>query len=382
MLFVGGLLSTSVVQPGESDANNDPVPDGPGLIGEDPDPEIVDVADFLTTIHIDGSEGSVVASNEADEIVVNGSTEDIGGYLDFGESYLDLFDVSTPPVEIDAGDGNDLIVVESGSAIISTGDGSDTVDASGMAGGMIFAGTGDLVLGSDIENSSGIGVLATGAVFQGGSSGELAIGNGEGTQLFGGGGNDHLVAFGGDILLSGGEGDDVLRGNASDLQFCQCTRITNIDGQSNDSFDTLFGGDGDDRLYLSQGDTGTGGDGADVFNVFASRSPTGAVTVTDFSPSEDTLNIQVWGGDPWDYGDASYDLTGRITQTTDGGTTSVLVDGTITATVEGVTELAIGYPDPDDLGNYPTHYIDYETGERGDASDFDIIVKVLQARSS
>lgn len=382
MMIFGGLLASSVVDFGETDPDNDGVNDDLDQDGENPDPEIVDVADFLNTFCVDGTEGTVVGTEDADEIIVEASPEDIGGYLHFSETHIDLYDTSADPVEINAGAGDDLIVVESGNAIISTGDGNDNVDATRMTGGLIFADEGDLVIGSDIENSSGIGVVATGAVFQGGLSGELAVGNGEGTQLFGGGGNDLLVAFGGDVLLEGGEGDDVLRGNAGANQFCECTRVTNTGVQSNDSSDTLSGGAGDDTLYLSQGDTGSGGDGEDQFNIIANVSSSGAATITDFTPSEDTLSIQVWGGDPWDYADSSYDLTDRITQIANAGTTTVMVDGTVTVNIEGITELSIGYPDPDNLGNYPTQYVDSETGEPRDAGDFDIIINVLEARSS
>jgi len=381
MLFATGIMSNGFFINSDEDIDD---PDETG--GPLPEVETVDVNEFINRFDLDGTEGSVTGTANADEITLNGSSGTAGGYVEIlGENSIlhadSLFDL----IEIDAGAGDDLITVQSGSALITTGEGADTVDASGMEQGVIFANEGDLVLGSNSGNAAydGIAVLADSATFVGGTSGEVAVATGTGSQLSGGGGDDVLLAFAGDAVLDGGEGNDTLIGNATSEAFCQCTRVTNVGMESNDSADTLIGGAGDDVLYLSNGDVATGGVGSDAFNIVANDQATlGAATITDFSPSEDTLRIEVWGGDPWDYEDASYDLTDRITQTVEDGVSVVRVDGVVTANIEGVTELSIGYPDPDSLGSHPVQYVDLETGDIAPASEFDVLVNVLQARSS
>jgi Ca2+-binding RTX toxin-like protein len=117
--------------------------------------------------------------------------------------------------------------------------------------------------------------------------------------LDGGAGNDILRYGSGRDSVFGGEGDDVIEpftGSSTDL-------VGDIldGGAGNDkvygfygrSPDTLLGGDGNDTLFLGDGDTATGGIGTDVFWVYGfSASPPvpgdpWRATITDFRVGEE-----------------------------------------------------------------------------------------------
>lgn len=82
-----------------------------------------------------------------------------------------------------------------------------------------------------------------------------------------------------DDTLIGGSGNDTLTGNRGDT-------------------DVLLGGDGDDQLHLQQGNTGTGGEGADRFSVDGahfSNAGENLIRLTDFNPLEDQLVLEDFG---------------------------------------------------------------------------------------
>ena len=91
----------------------------------------------------------------------------------------------------------------------------------------------------------------------------------ESNELFGGGGNDQLYLSAGDDILHGGGGNDTLFGGAGN------------DSLIGDAGNDLFIGDGGDDVFtLGDGaDTVSGGDGDDVFVL--SGAP-GTVLITDF----------------------------------------------------------------------------------------------------
>ncbi|WP_052248853.1 calcium-binding protein [Leisingera sp. ANG-Vp] len=79
-----------------------------------------------------------------------------------------------------------------------------------------------------------------------------------------------------DETLTGGTGNDTLTGNWNDN-------------------DVLLGGDGDDHLLLDHKNTGTGGEGADLFSVNGRSVPDDdeePIRITDFDPSQDQLILE------------------------------------------------------------------------------------------
>lgn len=392
-IAMGGLALSSLFidddvqsSPGtESDENGET---GVGPVdGEEPHLNLLDQIVIDETLDlVEGTAGN-------DSVYVSMGLADTGEHFvqNTGNGSLFLGGVEEAErVELDTGAGNDEIIVESGNAItLVTGPGNDTVDAGGLQSGLIYAGQGDLVQGSDVDLGTypKVGVSMNGGIFEGGSAGELAVAHGSSTGaiLSGGGGDDYLFAHGGDVHLSGGDGDDFLSGRANSSEYCECTRTANVYSYSNSSQDTLLGGAGNDHLELSNGDFGYGGEGSDSFEiVHSSTRGLDAATIGDFTQSEDTLLIEVGGGDAWDYTDSSYDLSNRVEVEEMDGNTTILVDSEVVAHIEGATELTIGIPffPPLDSDGSNLAFVDYQNGEIGDRDDFDVIVSVFYTRSS
>lgn len=138
-----------------------------------------------------------------------------------------------------------------------TGGALDDLILTGPDGALVFGGDGsDGVVGGD---------------------GADVIWAGKGADtVFGGGGNDTLNGQKGANLLFGGDGNDVLN--------------------SGDNASTLDGGAGDDvlvaRLKAGAAHVLTGGSGADRFDlVMPSDRKTVIVTITDFTPGEDSFTV-------------------------------------------------------------------------------------------
>jgi Ca2+-binding RTX toxin-like protein len=146
-----------------------------------------------------------------------------------------------------------------------------------------------LTLGPGDSLESVLNNLATDAQQDGvnlkGFQGDQTFAGGAGDDnLFGQDGEDTLQGRGGDDILGGGRGDDILEGGAGDDV---------LSGGRDD--DTLSGGKGDDTLVGGKGDdTLTGGRGSDTF--VQNFSEQGADTITDFNPSQDTIELQGFGG--------------------------------------------------------------------------------------
>jgi Ca2+-binding RTX toxin-like protein len=152
--------------------------------------------------------------------------------------------------------------------------------------------------------------------------------------LSGGDGDDTLIGGAGDDTLDGGDQKDVLEGGAGDDLLKGGRQNDTLDGGAGDDIlaggqgnDTLVGGEGDDILAGGRGDdTLTGGAGADTF--VQSFRETGVDTITDFNPSEDTINLKGFGG---------IENVSRLSVTeVDGGTVISAGEGN-TLFVEGVT---------------------------------------------
>ena len=148
-----------------------------------------------------------------------------------------------------------------------------------------------------------------------------------------------LIGGAGDDTLDGGDQKDVLEGGAGDDLLKGGRQNDTLDGGAGDDIlaggqgkDTLVGGEGDDILSGGRGDdTLTGGAGADTFA--QSFGETGVDTITDFNPSEDTINLKGFGG---------IENVSRLSVTeVDGGTVISAGEGN-TLLLEGVT--------PDQLG--------------------------------
>lgn len=203
-----------------------------------------------------------------------------------------------------SGTGRDLLVGEAGDDELIGHWGDDTLDG-GDGADRLWAGYGnDLVVG--------------------GAGNDTADGSLGHDTLYGGAGADQLQGAGGDDLVFGGSGDDMISSDRLDT-LAEFARGT----------DTLYGGSGDDRLILGPGDTGTGGTGADMFEVIESTDHAGAAAViTDFDPAVDKLELFF---EPRADGSVP-ELTQAFDATT--GQTSLSLDGQPVALLAGNIQLS------------------------------------------
>lgn len=132
-------------------------------------------------------------------------------------------------------------------------------------------------------------LVGTGAndFLSGGDGNDTLTGGGGNDTLDGGNGNDRLISnFGGSSLLIGGDGNDIIIANGADSvsggngddtilnDFDLASNATISGDQGNDSIygiHLLFGGEGNDLLYVSTEDasaTLNGGEGDDILNAF------------------------------------------------------------------------------------------------------------------
>ena len=183
-----------------------------------------------------------------------------------------------------------------------------------------------------------------------------------GEAVFGDGGDDLLTDWHGDVELYGGSGDDIRDGDNDALIYGGdgADTITGghgrseIYGDAGDDVidtgiqsDTVFGGEGDDRLVsVGSGDIddpdlmfggagdddlyayGTaglyGGEGADRFTTYANTWVEDAPVIEDFNPAEDLLCVEI------DSHEGVQDLSDfevEVLDFADGTGASVFVDG-------------------------------------------------------
>jgi Ca2+-binding RTX toxin-like protein len=155
-----------------------------------------------------------------------------------GTSSADFITLVESRVDVRAQGGDDIVVIQGGSATVHGGDGND----------VLTGGTGHDLLFGDSGNDT-----LTGGAGSGGSGWDDRLYGGDGNDVLLGdvagisdaGGNDILDGQGGDDLIRCGGGNDVASGGSGN--------------------DTLQGGDGSDTLYGFVGDDVLeGGAGADL----------------------------------------------------------------------------------------------------------------------
>lgn len=137
--------------------------------------------------------------------------------------------------------------------------------------------------------------------------------------LYGGAGSDVLYSFGGQDSLYGGLNEDYLQA---------------VDSVA-DRPDLLNGGYGDDALYGDDGDTLTGGEGADLFGpVVEDLEAEEAVTITDFT-TDDVIEVNIV--DP----DLLADTDAQTVVANVSGGAMIRINGVDVAFVEGATAAAV-----------------------------------------
>ncbi|THH34763.1 calcium-binding protein [Aliishimia ponticola] len=257
--------------------------------------------------------------------------------------------------QVDGGAGDDAFTIVSGQVILHTGDGQDSVDATNLEGGLIFAGEGDTVIGSDVARSGFVGISVTGAgEVEGGTSDEVIVAFGSGASVSGGDGDDSLLSVDGAARLLGGAGDDFIDANAIPLEY---SGHWDQSGAADGYLDIVDAGDGNDRVEdVDNGDIVTLGAGDDLVTAIYDHSfaELGPVIFTDFTPGEDRFFMDVENLIPnsvlpsvpdYDtYSDAPEEWTAPLnalldTVTADGDS-HVFVDNTLVASFEGTADIS------------------------------------------
>lgn len=206
--------------------------------------------------------------------------------------------LSSTQVAGDADDSSDFVTGDDDANAIDTGDGRD------------------IVLGGRGADS-----------IDGGDGDDLLFGNDEDDSLYGNFGDD---------LIDGGFGDDFLRGGAGDDTIRDDTGQDSVRGGSgNDTLDlrdtapggadSIAAGAGDDTVRADDGDVVRLGAGMDLLVVSSEDTTDAPVTVRDFDPNDDFLQIE--------YGDG----TGTLSVSADDNATSVSVNGQVVAILTGVS---------------------------------------------
>ena len=170
-----------------------------------------------------------------------------------------------------------------GDAMVSGGDGMDTIDASGATGAvhinlnvmrLVAAPMDEGGAGQDAQPLQEAPVYTSIEMVMGGEGNDILKGNAAApTTLMGGEGDDTLEGGSQDDLLEGGAGNDNLMGMAGSDTLDGGAGNDTLDGGSNADYlmggsgdDSLAGGTGDDTLAGGLGnDTLVGGDGADTY---------------------------------------------------------------------------------------------------------------------
>ncbi|MEL7090761.1 MAG: calcium-binding protein [Pseudomonadota bacterium] len=294
--------------------------EGLNLTGTDGADALTGSADNDT---ISGGDGNDIVEAGAGADSVSG---DAGNDSIAGNAGADTLDGGDGDDTVGGGDGSDSILGGAGADSLSGfqgfdtidgGTGNDTIDGSD-GNDVLLGGVGDdSMLGGDNQDSltggDGADTLSGGNGFdtlEGGAGTDSLSGDAGADRLDGGAGDDTLDGgFGADALI-GGVGNDVLQGGAGD-------------GVA----DSLSGGEGLDTLILGATDIGTGGTGADSFEL--APGETGAVTITDFVDGEDAIVVNYTGTAPT--------LTGQTVATTDPSGVTLTFDSGATIFLAGLT---------------------------------------------
>ena len=220
------------------------------------------------------------------------------------------------PLTAGATAGDDTLIGTFGADLIATGAGMD--DITGGAGNdTLRSGSGDDVVSSGPGDDN---------LFLGDGDDEtfLLFTEQGFTRLFDEGGDDTIRGEGGNDTLFDRFGSDEMYGGAGND-----TLASYDDGASPSDRDTLFGGEGDDRLFGDDGDRLYGGAGDDTFELQLAVDDRGDqwVRIYDFDPTVETIEVQMqYGPNP---------PVVSFAPDPNGGT-RLLIGGTNYAVIEGI----------------------------------------------
>ena len=331
-----------------------------------------------TTLNLSGQGAAAFSSGGSATILASGDGASVGGagsldaFLQGGGS-LDYLGTGTTLLRLNGGISGDTVVGGGGNATVFgvAGDlmfgGSGALVGSsydvGALGATFVGGTGSLTVyggglsgygpstGDTVYGGSGATEYVAGpgaGLFVGGSGTSLVYGNIGGDTIFGGSGSGLYVA-GINATVVVGAGASTVFAAAGDRVFVEGPAPAAVTaGAGNETLngsagpggstfhagsgtDTILGAAGGDTMFVGAGRaTMTGGSGADLFGVIAGQAG-GTALITDFQPGMDHLLLQ---------GFTASGVSAALAQASvSGGTTTlVLPDGTH-VTLAGVSSL-------------------------------------------
>ena len=212
--------------------------------------------------------------------------------------------------------------------------GDDVVDLTGPSNDIIFGGDGnDNVSPGDGDDEV---FLGRGDDFFGDIGGRNDPDYGGDDLVRGQGGNDTLTSLGGQDTLFGDTGNAVI--NTNDF-------LPQFDGVQARP-DMGFGGLGDDQMLFDDGGTVSGGEGVDAFQLQVASTESTAVTITDFDPATEALQINISdGSNPLFTNENSFTGASEFADLSfvqDGADTQILLNGTqVLAILQNVDATAL-----------------------------------------
>jgi Ca2+-binding RTX toxin-like protein len=211
----------------------------------------------LSPLDIDSGDGNNLVdlrSTGADATITGGTGNDTfyggtGGYVVSALDGNDLLDFSnsTGPTQLSVAFGNATLIAGRGNDLLQGGAGNDSL-VGGIGADTLIAGSGNSVLVGSSDGDPAPSLLL------GGDGNDTLRGGGGNDTLIAGNGNSTLIAGGGNQLLVAGGGNDSLQA---------FTGSDTLEGGS--GADTLTGGSGNDTLTAGSGDsTLVGGKGNEL----------------------------------------------------------------------------------------------------------------------
>ncbi|WP_054008308.1 calcium-binding protein [Cypionkella psychrotolerans] len=319
--------------------------DGPEVADDHPDATQDDSGDASNIFHLLSSRDASVAAS--DEGPIEGDNPEQDGVISSNDVMVptseDLWlngDDLANMLRGDAGDdhmagqnGNDALAGYDGNDSLNGDDGDDALSG-GSGDDSLTGGAGADLLHADAGNDTLDGGTDTDTLH--GCDGDDSLSGGGGADnLIGGEGEDSLHGDADDDALDGGAGNDILTGGTGSDTLDGGAGNDTIWGQTEDdpdhTPDFLNGQAGDDTLMLGAGDSGNGGEGEDRFHLLDIGAGDPPMQITDFNPHEDSLVVI--------YDVAIHPDPQLTLETSDSGTTTLLLDGVPLATLQSVANL-------------------------------------------
>jgi Ca2+-binding RTX toxin-like protein len=173
--------------------------------------------------------------------------------------------------------GDDMLCSGDGDDVITGNRGSDTIEGQGGDDWVSGDYSNDTIFGNDGEDT----VL--------GGRGEDVVSGNQGNDVLYGGivTGVPLEAEDAQALAEGGSLADILAANGQEINMRDDMRQ-----------DEIYGGGGEDTMFVGGMDNAYGGTGSDTFNIMADHmSMMSSATVQDFEPGSDNIGIVVNDGD-------------------------------------------------------------------------------------